>query len=187
MELVPSEPLLSILIEPITLVDAERLERGIAELATDDPSFRSKSDPDTGQTTLTSNDELHLDSLVRILLDKYKVESRIGAPSVVYRRSGKQLLEPIMKIEVVAPIEKLELVKGDIRSRRGKVRTKSSVGASGEISAFVPLANMSGYLSSILSMTSSRGTFSMCFDHFAPCPNDNDPDGQPPFVQAKRA
>lgn len=187
MKIVPSEPVLTITIAPKTPADASRLERGVVALASSDPSLRSVFDPATGQTTLKGCDELHLDTLVTSLLDDFKVKAKIGPPSIVYRKSGKQLLEPIMRVEVATPNESLELVESDIRSRRGKVLEKNEGDASGQISALVPMANMFGYWNSILSMTSGRATFSTSFDHYAPIPNDGGPDDQPPFAQGIRA
>ncbi len=184
MKAVLSEPVLSIVIEPKTPADADRLERGIATLAKRDPSFRSSVNPDTGQTTLKGSDELHLDRLVCSLLDDFSVEARIGAPSVIYRQSEKQLLEPIMKITVVTPNKDLKVVTNDIRARRGTVLDQNTEGTSVQVSAFVPLANMFGFMNTLLSMTSGRATFVMYFDHYATCPYGRDPDDQPPFVQA---
>lgn len=187
MKAVPSEPVLSILITPKTSADAERMDHGLTKLAAKDPFFRATTDSVSGQTVLKGTDELHLDRLIDRLIREFMVEAKIGAPSVIYRKINRKLLEPIMKIEVATPDECMRIVMGDIQSRRGKILDQDTLGTPTKIEALVPLANMFGYVNKLLSMSSGLASFSMQFDHYAAFPTGNHPDDRPPFTVAKRA
>jgi elongation factor G len=88
------------------------------------------------------------------------------------RRAGAKLLEPIMKVEVVTPEEYTGGVIGDLTSRRGMVQGQDSRGNAIVINAFVPLANMFGYINTLRSMSSGRAQFTMLFDHYEPVPQN---------------
>ncbi|MBI1417850.1 MAG: elongation factor G [Limimaricola sp.] len=88
------------------------------------------------------------------------------------KRAGAKLLEPIMKVEVVTPEEYTGGVIGDLTSRRGMVQGQDSRGNANVIDAFVPLANMFGYINTLRSMTSGRAQFTMQFDHYEPVPQN---------------
>ena len=82
------------------------------------------------------------------------------------------LLEPIMKVQVVAPDEYLGAVMGDITSRRGRPLGQESRGNAVAINAMVPLAEMFGYMTSLRSNTQGRGNYSMEFDHYEEVPKN---------------
>ena len=82
------------------------------------------------------------------------------------------LLEPIMKVQVVAPDEYLGAVMGDITSRRGRPLGQESRGNAIAINAMVPLAEMFGYMTSLRSNTQGRGNYSMEFDHYEEVPKN---------------
>jgi len=88
------------------------------------------------------------------------------------KKAGAKLLEPIMKVEVVTPEEYTGSVIGDLTSRRGQVQGQDSRGNANVISAFVPLANMFGYINNLRSMSSGRAQFTMIFDHYEPVPQN---------------
>ncbi|SFH40488.1 translation elongation factor 2 (EF-2/EF-G) [Palleronia marisminoris] len=88
------------------------------------------------------------------------------------RKAGAQLLEPIMKVEVVTPEEYTGNVIGDLTSRRGQVQGQEPRGVAIVIDAFVPLANMFGYINNLRSMSSGRAQFTMQFDHYEPVPQN---------------
>ncbi|AZY94918.1 MULTISPECIES: elongation factor G [Paracoccus] len=88
------------------------------------------------------------------------------------RKAGAKLLEPIMKVEVVTPEEYTGSIIGDLTSRRGMVRGQDSRGNANVIDAFVPLANMFGYINNLRSMSSGRAVFSMQFDHYEAVPQN---------------
>ena len=88
------------------------------------------------------------------------------------KKAGAKLLEPIMKVEVVTPEEYTGGVIGDLTSRRGMVQGQDSRGNANVIDAFVPLANMFGYINTLRSMTSGRANFSMQFDHYDAVPQN---------------
>jgi elongation factor G len=79
------DPVIEIAIEPKSKADQEKLGVALAKLATEDPSFRVSTDPESGQTILKGMGELHLDIKVDILKRTYKVDANIGAPQVAYR------------------------------------------------------------------------------------------------------
>ena len=86
--------------------------------------------------------------------------------------AGAKLLEPIMKVEVVTPEEYTGNIIGDLTSRRGQVQGQETRGNAIVINAFVPLANMFGYINTLRSMSSGRANFTMLFDHYEPVPQN---------------
>ena len=87
-------------------------------------------------------------------------------------KAGAQLLEPIMKVEVVTPEEYQGSIIGDLNSRRGQIVGTDMRGNATVITAMVPLANMFGYVDNLRSMSQGRANFSMVFDHYAPVPKN---------------
>ena len=76
-----------------------------------------------------------------------------------------------MKVEVVTPEEYTGGIIGDLTSRRGQVQGQDARGNAVVINAFVPLANMFGYINTLRSMSSGRALFTMQFDHYDPVPS----------------
>jgi elongation factor G len=88
------------------------------------------------------------------------------------RLAGAKLLEPMMKVEVITPEEYTGGIIGDLTSRRGQVSGQEPRGNAVAIDAFVPLANMFGYINTLRSMSSGRAQFTMQFDHYDPVPQN---------------
>ena len=275
------EPVIQIAIEPKTKGDQEKMGLALHRLAAEDPSFRVKTDEESGQTIIAGMGELHLDILVDRMKREYKVEANIGAPQVAYRETisrtheqdythkkqtggtgqfarvkilfeknpdgddflfeskivggavpkeyipgvekglrskmtsgtfagfpmlgvkatlidgafhdvdssvlafeiaarqafneaapklGVQLLEPIMKVEVVTPEDYVGNVIGDLNSRRGQIQGQETRGVLTVINAMVPLANMFKYVDNLRSMSQGRAQYTMQFDHYEPVP-----------------
>jgi len=87
------DPVISIAIEPKTKVDQERLGGSLQKLATEDPSFRVSSDPETGQTLISGMGELHLEIIVDRLLREFKVDANVGKPQVAYKETIRKAVE----------------------------------------------------------------------------------------------
>jgi len=87
-------------------------------------------------------------------------------------KASPVLLEPIMKLEVVAPEEFFGDTIGDLSSRRGKIEETKDRGNLKVIDAKVPLAEMFGYATTLRSLTEGRGTFTMEFDHYEETPHN---------------
>ncbi|WP_022699360.1 elongation factor G [Euryhalocaulis caribicus] len=85
-------------------------------------------------------------------------------------KAGATLLEPIMKVEVTTPEEHMGDVIGDLNSRRGMVQGTEARGVTQVVNAFVPLANMFGYVNNLRSMSQGRAQYTMQFDHYEPVP-----------------
>lgn len=85
-------------------------------------------------------------------------------------KAGPQLLEPIMKVDVFTPDDHVGDVIGDLNRRRGMINGQDAGVTGVRIKAQVPLSEMFGYISTLRTMTSGRGQFSMEFDHYSPCP-----------------
>jgi translation elongation factor EF-G len=277
------EPVIQIAIEPKTKGDQEKMGLALNRLAAEDPSFRVKTDEESGQTIIAGMGELHLDILVDRMRREFKVEANVGAPQVAYRETitkrfeadythkkqsggsgqfarvkivfepneesedfkfeskivggavpkeyvpgvqkglesvmnsgplagfpmlrvkatlvdgafhdvdssvlafeiasracfrenaksmGPQLLEPIMKVEVVTPEDYVGDVIGDLNSRRGQIQGQEMRGIAVVISAHVPLANMFKYVDTLRSMSQGRAQYTMTFDHYAPVPSN---------------
>ncbi len=88
------------------------------------------------------------------------------------KKANPVLLEPIMKVEIVVPEEYLGDVIGDISSRRGKVEGMDIRGNVRVIRAYVPLAEMFGYATTLRSLTQGRGNFTMQFSHYEQLPTN---------------
>jgi elongation factor G len=275
------EPVIQIAIEPKSKGDQEKMGLALNRLAAEDPSFRVKTDEESGQTIIAGMGELHLDILVDRMRREFKVEANVGAPQVAYRETitrqheqdythkkqsggsgqfarvkvvfepnpegedfvfeskivggsvpkeyvpgvekgiqsvlssgpfagfpmisvkatlidgayhdvdssvlafeiagracfreaapklGVQLLEPIMKVEVVTPEDYVGSVIGDLNSRRGQIQGQESRGVAVVVNAMVPLANMFKYVDSLRSMSQGRAQYTMQFDHYDPVP-----------------
>ena len=275
------EPVISMAIEPKTKVDQEKMGYALARLAQEDPTFKVKSDEETGEIVISGMGELHLEILVDRLKREFKVEANTGAPEVSYREAitaeaegvGKHikqsggrgqyghveltvkpgapgtklvfendirggaipkeyipavekgveegmamgplagfplldvevhlvdgsyhevdsnemafkiagnmafkeailrarpvLLEPIMRVEVVAPNEYTGDVIGDLNSRRGHIVGMNTRATASVVEAQVPLATMFGYATVVRSKTQGRATFTMDFKEYQPCP-----------------
>ena len=81
------EPVISVAIEPKTKADQDKMGIALQKLAEEDPSFRVKSDTETGQTIISGMGELHLDIIVDRLLREFKVDANVGKPQVAYRET----------------------------------------------------------------------------------------------------
>ena len=81
------EPVISVAVEPKSKADQEKMGLALGRLAQEDPSFRVKTDEETGQTIISGMGELHLDILVDRMRREFKVEANIGAPQVAYRET----------------------------------------------------------------------------------------------------
>jgi elongation factor G len=279
------EPVISVAVEPRSKPDQEKMGIALGKLAQEDPSFRVKTDEETGQTIISGMGELHLDILVDRMRREFSVEANIGKPQVAYREAitttteiegkfvrqsggrgqyghvwvkfepgedanaeglefvneivggtvpreyipaiekgiaeqmkngvlagypllglkatlydgsfhdvdsnemafkvaasmatkklaqlgGAQLLEPIMKVEVVTPEENMGDVVGDLNRRRGMILGMSENAAGKVVDAEVPLGEMFGYATDLRSATQGRATFTMEFEKYSPAPKN---------------
>ena len=266
------EPVINLAIEPKTKAGQEKMGIALAKLAEEDPTFRTWTDEETGQTIIAGMGELHLDIIVDRLLREFKVEANVGAPQVSYketikgtadvdfkykkqsggsgqyghvkirvfpnepgkgyefinsvvggsvpkeyipavdagikgamqsgvlagyqvvdvkvelydgsyhevdssemafkiagsmafkeamRKANPALMEPIMKVSVIAPDDYLGNVIGDLSSRRGEILGQETRPGSVQVDALVPLSEMFGYSNQLRSNTQGRGQYSM--------------------------
>jgi elongation factor G len=275
------DPVIEIAIEPKTKAGQEKMGVALAKLAEEDPTFRTYTNSDTGQTIIAGMGELHLEIIVDRLLREFKVEANVGKPQVSYketlsehadvdykyakqsggrgqyghvkirvnprepgagyefknavvggaipkeyiskiddgireamqtgplagyqvvdigvelydgsyhevdssemafkiagslafreaaRKAKPVLLEPIFKIEVIAPEEYMGDIIGDISSRRGRIEGTEMRSGAAAIRGMVPLSEMFGYATDLRSGTQGRGVYTMQFDHFEKLP-----------------
>ncbi|MBR0483687.1 MAG: elongation factor G [Oscillospiraceae bacterium] len=266
------EPVINLAIEPKTKAGQEKMGVALAKLAEEDPTFRTWTDEETGQTIIAGMGELHLDIIVDRLLREFKGEADVGAPQVSYKEtikgnadvdykykkqsggsgqyghvkirvepneSGKgfefknsvvggsvpkeyipaveagvkgamqagvlagyqvvdvkvelydgsyhevdssemafkiagsmafkeamrkaqpALMEPIMKVSVIAPDDYLGNIIGDLSSRRGEILGQETRPGTVQVDALVPLSEMFGYSNNLRSNTQGRGQYSM--------------------------
>jgi elongation factor G len=99
----------------------------------------------------------------------FEIASR-AAFKELREKGGPKLLEPIMAVEVVTPEEYLGSVIGDLNGRRGQIQGQDVRGNATVIDAFVPLANMFGYVNTLRGMSQGRAQFTMQFDHYEAVP-----------------
>jgi len=87
------EPVISLSVEPKSKADQDRMGLALAKLAEEDPTFRTETNEETGQTIISGMGELHLDIIVDRLKREFKVEANVGAPQVSYRETIRQAAE----------------------------------------------------------------------------------------------
>jgi elongation factor G len=90
------EPVISVAIEPKTAADQDKMSEALRKLAEEDPTFRVRSDEETGQTIISGMGELHLEVLVDRMLREFRVQARVGRPQVAYRES---ITRPVEKVD----------------------------------------------------------------------------------------
>src|SRR3989344_3596668 len=277
------EPVISLAIEPQTKADQEKLGYALSRLSEEDPTFRIKSDLETGQTIISGMGELHLEILVDRMHREFRVAANVGSPQVAYRETIKNtataegkyirqtgghgqyghcflrvepmgrgegfqfvseirggaipqefissiqkgvrekmdigvlagypivdmkvavydgsyhdvdssdiafkiagslaleeavkranlcLLEPIMKVEVTIPEEFMGDVIGDLSAKRAQILSSGHRANSVIITALVPLSEMSGYVTTLRSMTQGRGSAYMEPSHYEEVPQN---------------
>ena len=89
------EPVISMAVEPKTKSDQEKMGLALGRLAQEDPSFRVKTDEESGQTIISGMGELHLDIIVDRLKREFNVEANVGAPQVAYRETIRKTCDEI--------------------------------------------------------------------------------------------
>ena len=87
------EPVIRVAIEPKTKAGQEKMGIGLAKLAEEDPTFKTYTDQETGQTIIAGMGELHLEIIVDRLLREFKVEANIGSPQVAYKETIRKSVE----------------------------------------------------------------------------------------------
>jgi elongation factor G len=90
------EPVISVAIEPKTKGDQDKLGAGLQRLTDEDPTFRVRTDDETGQTLISGMGELHLEIIVDRLMREFNVDANVGRPQVAYRET---ISKPVEKIE----------------------------------------------------------------------------------------
>ncbi len=123
------EPVISVAIEPKTKADQDKLDTSLMKLSEEDPTFKVKSDEETGQTLISGMGELHLEVITDRLLREFKVDANIGRPQVSYREA---ITQPVSNIEgkyirqtggrgqyghAVINLEKIEGVENEFESK----------------------------------------------------------------------
>ena len=89
------EPGIAVAIEPNTMADEEKLAASLQRLAEEDPTFRVRSDEETGQTIISGMGELHLEIIVDRLLREFKVDANVGKPQVAYRETVRKAVNKV--------------------------------------------------------------------------------------------
>ncbi|AIT09816.1 elongation factor G [Candidatus Francisella endociliophora] len=118
------EPVISVAVEPKTKADQEKMSIALGKLAAEDPSFRVKTDEESGQTIISGMGELHLDIIVDRMKREFKVEANVGNPQVAYRETIRSTVEQNSKFvrqsggrgqygHVVVKFEPLEVSTND--------------------------------------------------------------------------
>jgi len=90
------EPVISVAIEPKTTADQDKMSEALHKLSEEDPTFRVRTDDETGQTIISGMGELHLDIIVERMKREFRVQARVGKPQVSYRES---ITRPVWKVE----------------------------------------------------------------------------------------
>jgi len=93
------EPVISVAIEPKTMADQEKLDESLGKLQDEDPTFRKRTDEETGQTIISGMGELHLDIIVDRLIREFNIEAKVGKPQVAYKESLRSPIESEGKFE----------------------------------------------------------------------------------------
>lgn len=90
------EPVISVSIEPKTAADQDKMSEALRKLSEEDPTFRVRTDEETGQMIIAGMGELHLEVLVDRMLREFRIQGRVGKPQVAYRES---ITEPVERAE----------------------------------------------------------------------------------------
>lgn len=96
------EPVIDVAIEPKTKADQDKISESLARIAEEDPTFRTKVDPETGQTIISGMGELHLEIIVDRLLREFRVNANVGNPQVAYKETVKTKARGEYKLEKLA-------------------------------------------------------------------------------------
>jgi elongation factor G len=89
------DPVIHVAVEPKTKVDQEKMSKALQTLAEEDPTFRVRSDEETGQTIIGGMGELHLEIIVDRMMREFKVEANVGKPQVAYRETIRLTVEKV--------------------------------------------------------------------------------------------
>ena len=87
------EPVIQMSVEPKTKADSDKMGIALSKLAEEDPTFKTYTDEETGQTIIAGMGELHLDIIIDRMRREFKVEANVGAPQVAYRETIRQMAE----------------------------------------------------------------------------------------------
>lgn len=123
-------------------------------------------------------------------VDSSEIAFKIAASMALQegvRKATPVIMEPMMRVEVTTPEDFMGDVIGDINSKRGRVDTMEDRSGAKVIRAFVPLAEMFGYATSLRSMTQGRAAYAMEFDHYAEVPNNVAEDLKGKFTASREA
>jgi len=89
------EPVIHVAVEPKTKADQDKLSKALFSLSEEDPTFRVRSDEETGQTVISGMGELHLEVLVDRMLREFSVDANVGKPQVAYRETIRKAVEKV--------------------------------------------------------------------------------------------
>src|SRR4051812_18174116 len=90
------EPVIHVAVEPKTKADQDKLSKALQSLSEEDPTFRVRTDEETGQTVISGQGELHLEVIVDRMLREFKVDATVGKPQVAYRETITQRVEKVV-------------------------------------------------------------------------------------------
>src|SRR5205814_9846474 len=89
------DPVISVAVEPKTKADQDKLSQGLQRLSEEDPTFRVRTDEETGQTLIAGMGELHLEIIVDRLKREFNVDANVGRPQVAYRETARNAVQKI--------------------------------------------------------------------------------------------
>ncbi|NDD17310.1 MAG: elongation factor G [Acidimicrobiia bacterium] len=186
------DPVIHVAIEPKTKNDQDKLGKALKSLSDEDPTFRVRTDHETGQTVISGMGDIQaaldngvlagyptVDVKVSLVDGQYHdVDSNEMAFKIAGQMAFKKaaamarpvLLEPIMAVEVVTPENHMGDVIGDLSSRRGRIEGMEANGNFQNVRAQVPLSEMFGYSTDLRSRTQGRATYTMQFHSYQQVP-----------------
>ena len=116
------EPVIRVAIEPKTKAGQEKMGIALAKLAEEDPTFKTYTDEETGQTIIAGMGELHLEIIVDRLLREFKVEANVGAPQVAYKETMQGQGRRRYEVCAVSPAVRASMVTVKIELEPERVR-----------------------------------------------------------------
>ncbi len=120
------DPVIRVAIEPKTKAGQEKMGIALAKLAEEDPTFKTYTDEETGQTIIAGMGELHLEIIVDRLLREFKVEANVGSPQVAYKETIRKTVE-LIRSTLVSPVVRASTVTlRSVSSRTSPARATSS-------------------------------------------------------------
>ncbi|MEN8139819.1 MAG: GTP-binding protein [Thermodesulfobacteriota bacterium] len=156
--------------------DMEAMFTALAMAIAEDPSLQVAQQPQTGETLLSGQGRLHLETVCQQIRDRHGIELHLTLPQIPYQEANSspdnnnKMLEPIMKLTIDLPVDSVGQVIRDLNNRRAKVMEMKSRPGNETIISQVPMAEILEYGADLAQLSDGRATFTTDFSHYEQLP-----------------